>query len=56
VAHDILNKDYIHIIFGATDLSANHNILQGMNKKLRIRRNKELGILKVRRLTKDFFL
>ena len=28
LAHDFLHKDYIHINIGATDLSANHNILQ----------------------------
>jgi superfamily II DNA/RNA helicase len=28
LAHDFLSKDYIHINIGATDLSANHNILQ----------------------------
>ena len=28
LAHDFLAKDYIHINIGATDLSANHNILQ----------------------------
>merc|ERR1719384_1995256 len=28
LAHDFLNRDYIHINIGAQDLSANHNILQ----------------------------
>ena len=28
LAHDFLNKDYIHINIGSQELSANHNILQ----------------------------